>query len=98
MAIKSIVDLEPYRDAIETVARQYGASNIRVFGSVARGNATSDSDVDFLVTFADGVSLLDRAGLWLDLQDLLGCSVDVVDDRAIKPRLRQAILGDAVRL
>jgi hypothetical protein len=98
MVFTTISDLQSYREAIITLAQEHGASNIRVFGSVARGEAVDTSDVDFLVTFDDDVSLLDRAGLWLDLQDLLGCSVDVVDDRAIKPRLRESILRDAVHL
>jgi hypothetical protein len=98
MAIKSLKDLQAYREAIIALAQEHGASNVRIFGSVARGEATADSDIDFLVTFHEQVSLLDRAGLWLDLQDLLQCAVDLVDDRAIKPRLREAILEDAVHL
>jgi predicted nucleotidyltransferase len=97
-SIPSLAELRARRDEILRIAAQYGASNVRVFGSVARGEASPDSDVDFLVTFTRRVSLFDRAGLWLDLQALLNCRVDVVDDQAVKPALRSAILSDAVVL
>jgi predicted nucleotidyltransferase len=97
-SIPSLAELKARRDEILRIAAQYGASNVRVFGSVARGEASPDSDVDFLVTFTRQVSLFDRAGLWLDLQTLLNCPVDVVDDQAVKSALRSSILSDAVAI
>lgn len=71
---------------------------MRVFGSVARGEADEKSDIDLLVEFESGRSLLDHAGLRLELQDLLGCKVDVVSERGIKPRIRERVLREAVPL
>ena len=71
---------------------------MRVFGSVARREDDDKSDIDHLVEFESGRSLLDHAGLWLELQDLLGCKVDVVSERGIKPRIRERVLREAVPL
>ena len=90
--------LRAMRDQILQIAQKHGATNVRIFGSVARGEATENSDVDFLVAFNNQTSLLDRAGLLTDLQDLLHCAVDVVSDRAIKPYLSPYILKDAISL
>lgn len=85
-------------DAILQLAAQHRAFDVRVFGSVARGEARPDSDVDFLVRFHEGASLLDMVALWQDLQDLLGRSVDVVDEDGIKARFRHHILRDVIPL
>lgn len=66
------------RDAILKLAEQYGAYNVRIFGSAARGEARPDSDVDFLVEFREGASIFDAVGLWQDLTTLMGCEVDLV--------------------
>ena len=86
------------RDDILGIATRHGAFNVRVFGSVARGEADEDSDIDLVVAFEPDRSLLDHAALWLDLQELLGCKVDVVSDRGIKPRIRDRVLREAVPL
>lgn len=86
------------RDEILGIAARHGAFNVRVFGSVARGEADEDSDIDLVVAFEPDRSLLDHAALWLDLQELLGCKVDVVSDRGIKPRIRDRVLREAVPL
>jgi len=92
-------DLRVMRDQIIALAARHRASNVRVFGSVARGDATPDSDIDFLVTFEDGASLYDLSGLWQDLQELIGHSVDVVSDHAgLRDRFRQRITRDVVAL
>lgn len=96
--IPTLEALRARRDEIIALAERYGAYNLRVFGSVARGDATAESDVDLLVSYREGVSLLDVVAFWQDVQDLLQCKVDVVDDRAIKPRLRSKILRDMVPL
>ena len=85
-------------DEILRIAARHGAKNIRVFGSVARGDADAASDVDVLVDMEPGRSLLDMGGLLMDLQDLLGCSVDVVTERALRPRIRDRVLKEAVPL
>jgi predicted nucleotidyltransferase len=90
--------LKAKREDILRLARQWGAHDVRVFGSVARGDAGPQSDVDFLVRFEDGRSLLDHGGLLMDLRDLLGCEVDVVDDDAMRPRFRDRVLKEAVPL
>lgn len=90
--------LEKKREEILRTAAKHGARNVRVFGSVARGEADEESDLDLLVEMEPGRSLLDRAALWLALQEVLGRKVDVVSDRGIKPRIRERVLREAVPL
>ncbi|MGV8126556.1 MAG: nucleotidyltransferase family protein [Methanothrix sp.] len=90
--------LKSRREEILSIAARHGARNVRVFGSVARGEDDDKSDIDLLVEFESGRSLLDHAGLWLELQDLLGCKVDVVSERGIKPRIRERVLRESVPL
>ena len=87
-----------YRDQIVAAADRRGAHNIRVFGSVARGDQRHNSDIDLLVEFEPGRSLLDLTGLWLDLETVLGRKVDVVSSRGLKPRLSAEVMRDAVSL
>ncbi|HRD99981.1 MAG TPA: nucleotidyltransferase domain-containing protein [Ilumatobacteraceae bacterium] len=98
MATTSLAELRERRDEIIAVARARGASHVRVFGSVARGDATEASDVDFLVDLEPGRSLMDLGGLLMDLQDLLQRNVDVVTERGLRPRVAQRVLADAVEL
>ena len=86
------------RDEILRVAAAHGARNVRVFGSVARGEADEKSDVDFLVELEPGRSLLDHVALWQALEALLGCRVDVATERGLKPRIRDRVLGEAIAL
>jgi uncharacterized protein len=90
--------LRERRDAILRLAAKYGARNVRVFGSVARGEADDRSDVDFLVDLEPGRSLLDQAGLLVALQELLGQPVDVVTEQGLKERIRVRVLKEAVPL
>jgi uncharacterized protein len=92
----SIDDLARVREQILAVAARHGAGNVRVFGSVARGEADAASDIDFLVDFEPGRSLLDLAALLVDLEDLLGHPVDVVTEPGLKARIRQRVLAEAV--
>jgi predicted nucleotidyltransferase len=92
----SIDDLARVREQILAVAARHGAGNVRVFGSVARGDADAASDIDFLVDFEPGRSLLDLAALLIDLEDLLGHPVDVVTEPGLKARIRQRVLAEAV--
>lgn len=86
------------RDQILNMAAKRGVKRIRLFGSAARGDSGPGSDVDFLVEFEPGRSLLDQGGLLMDLQELLGCKVDVVSERALRPRYRERVLREAVPL
>src|SRR2546430_14263348 len=86
------------REEVLRVARRHGASNVRVFGSVARGEASPDSDVGFLVDMEPGRSLLDLGGLLMDLQELLGRRADVVTERGFRERVRERVLREAVPL
>lgn len=88
--------LESKREDILRIAAQHGARNIRVFGSVARGEARDDSDVDFLVEFETGTSLLTHAGLIVALEDLLGRKVDVAPEKTLKERIRDRVLSEAL--
>lgn len=84
------------REEILAMAARHGAGDVRVFGSVARGEAEHDSNLDLLVRFGPGASLLDLAGLQLDLTELLGVPVDVVDEGGL--RETDSIVTDAVPL
>ena len=86
------------RDEIIKVAAQHGARNVRLFGSVVRGEADERSDVDFLVDMESGRSLLDLGGLLMDLKDVLGRDVDVVTEKGLNPRIRDRVLREAVAL
>ena len=90
--------LREKRDAILEIARRYGASEVRVIGSVARGDATDASDVDLIVRFEAGRTLLDHGGLVMDLRELLGMRVDVIDEDAMRPRFREHAMAEAVPL
>jgi predicted nucleotidyltransferase len=90
--------IESRREALLAIARRRGVTSVRVFGSMARGDAGDDSDVDLLVTLAPGVSGLALGGLLLDAQDLLGRRVDVVTEQGLHPALRHRVLADAVPL
>jgi predicted nucleotidyltransferase len=90
--------LRAKRVDILRLAERWGAHDVRVFGSVARGDAGPQSDVDFLVAFDADRSLLDHGGLLMDLQDLLDCDVDVVSETGIRPRFRERILKEALPL
>ena len=87
--------LRERREEILQIAARHGAHNIRIFGSVVRGEARPDSDVDFLVDMEPGRSLFDMGGLLMDLRDALGCKVDVVTERGLKRRIRERIIKEA---
>ncbi len=84
------------RDDVLRIAAKYGAHHVRVFGSVAGGEADAQSDVDFLVDLEAGRSLLDLGGLQYELESLLHCPVDVVTERGLKARIRERALREAV--
>lgn len=90
--------LKRKRQKILALARQYGAMDVRIFGSVARGEADDRSDVDFLVRMEPGRSLFDMGGLLMDLESLLDRSVDVVTENGLRDRIRKRVLREAVPL
>ena len=90
--------LKKRKKEILRIASEYGAPKVRLFGSVARGEADEGSDIDFLVDLEAGRSLFDLGGLLMDLRELLGCEVDVVTERGLKARIRDRVLNEAVLL
>jgi predicted nucleotidyltransferase len=88
--------LAQHRGEVLRIADKYGARRLRVFGSVARGEADAQSDIDFLVDLEAGRSLLDLGGLQYELEALFHRPVDVVTERGLKPRIRDRILREAV--
>ena len=93
-----IKELKEKKEKIYSIASKYGATHIRIFGSVATGQTHPESDVDFLVDLAPGRSLFDLGGLLMDLHNLLGCKVDVVTEIGLRPRIRNRILNEAMPL
>ena len=94
MDIRQLV--ESKREDILRIAAEHGARNVRIFGSVARGDVGEDSDVDFLVEFKPGTSLLTHADMIVALEDLLGRKVDVAPEKTLKERVRDRVLSEAL--
>jgi len=90
--------LQSKHEDILRIAARYGAYNVRIFGSVARGEADSESDIDLLVNMETGRSLLDLCGFMIDLEELLGKKVDVVTEKGLRDRIRERVLKEAVAL
>lgn len=90
--------LDPNREEILAIAAKHGAYNVRVFGSVARGEANAKSDVDFLVELEPGRNLLDRIALIQELEGLLGRKVDVAKPENLHRYIRNQVLQEAVLL
>jgi len=90
--------LKQHRDEILRLSRQHGACEVRVFGSVARGDAAPGSDLDLLVSLEPGRNLLDLGGLLMTLQRLLGCRVDVMTEASLRGPVRERALREAIPL
>jgi len=90
--------LEEKREEILRICAKYGARNVRVFGSTARGEADEMSDIDLLVELEPERSLFDLGGLQYELERVVGCRVDVVTERGLKERIRLRVLKEAVPL
>lgn len=90
--------LAEHRVEILRIAERHGARNVRVFGSVARGEARPDSDLDLLVDLEPGRNLLDLGGLLMDLEESLGVQVDVITEKGLRERFRNRVLGEAVAI
>jgi predicted nucleotidyltransferase len=96
VSIEEIVRTQ--RENILRIAAYYGAYNVRIFGSVARKEADEQSDLDLLVDMEVGRSLFDLGGLQVELEELLGCPVDVVTEKGLRDRIRDRVLREAVPL
>lgn len=96
MSLEELVQAK--RNEILRTAAQHGAFNVRVFGSVARGEADEQSDVDFLVDMENGRSLFDLGDLLVELEELLGCHVDIVTEKGLRDRIRARILQETINL
>jgi len=94
----TLQELHDRRAQIQEIAAKHGVSSIRVFGSIARGESRPDSDVDFLVEAGPATSSWFPAGLILDLEEVLGRRVEVVEEAALNPRVRSSVVQDAVPL
>lgn len=90
--------LRRHRKQVLEIARRHGAHNVRLFGSHARGEADSESDIDLLVDLEAGRTLLDLGGLQYELEQLLGCKVDVVTVPGLKARIRDKVTKEAIPL
>jgi uncharacterized protein len=90
--------LKKERDTILAIADRYGVTNMRVFGSVARGEADAQSDIDFVVTLQKDWSLLEHIAFTQELEDLLGRKVDVVVEEGLRDIIRENVLNEAVPL
>lgn len=92
------MDIDEIRERARPVLQEHGVKEAAVFGSYARGEADQDSDIDILVTLEDDTSLLDVARLKNDLEDALGTDVDIVEDGALKPSIRDTVQDQLVAL
>ena len=90
--------LQQKRDDIRRIATKHGACNLRVFGSVARGEARPDSDIDLLIEKGPTTSSWFPAGLVLELEEMLGRRVEIVTEKALTPYLRDRVLSEAIPL
>lgn len=91
-------DLRKEREQIKKVAQKHGASNIRVFGSISRGEESPESDIDFLVDFEADRSLFDLVRLKLELEELLGHEVDLVTEKAMHRLIASRVIKEAIPL
>lgn len=90
--------LQQNRERVLETAARYGAYNIRIFGSVARGESTASSDIDLLVSMEPGRSLMDLGGLLYELRNLLGVEVDVITEKGLRACIREQVLSEAIPL
>lgn len=97
MSLKDLI--QEKREKILEIAANHGAFNVRLFGSVARGEETENSDIDFLIDYdLAKTSPWFPGGLLVDLEDLLGCKVDVVTEKSLHHLIKQRILKEAIKL
>lgn len=95
---RRVVAIPEIREDVRRIATAHGAANVRVFGSVGRGEQSSTSDLDLLVDMAKGRSLFDLVALSNELEESLGVEVDVVTEASLSPYVRDRVLDEAVAL
>ena len=96
MKMDKVEKIKQHRDEVIALAARYGVKNIRVFGSVVRGESDELSDIDLLVTLERGVTLMKMSALRRELEAILGCKVDVVSDNGLREQIRDKVLTEAV--
>jgi uncharacterized protein len=94
----TLKEIRKRREEILKIAQYHGAKNVRVFGSVARGETRPDSDLDLLVEFESGRSLFDLGGLVVDIEELIGCKVDVISENGLRSRFRNRVIQEAIAI
>lgn len=94
----TLEELRKFKPQIEAIARRYHASDIRITGSVARGEATEKSDIDFIVCFNEPISLFEKFHMRHELEDMLHVRVDLLAEDTIKPRYKPYLMQDATTL
>lgn len=94
----TLSEVQAQRDVILKIATRHGASNVRLFGSIARGTAVANSYLDLLVDLEPGRTLLDLGGLLMEMQEAIGMHVDVAMDRMLRQDLREQVLDEAIPL
>ncbi len=97
-AFMNIDEVKAKREDILNIAKKHGAYNIRIFGSVVRGEAKQDSDLDVLIDLEPNRSLFDHAALMIELQETMNCKVDVVTEKGLRPRIREVVLKEAISI
>jgi predicted nucleotidyltransferase len=95
---KEEMKIEEIKDAIVPILIRHHIKRAGIFGSIAKGDATSESDIDILVELGDQISLLEFVGIKYELEDLLGKKVDLVEYQAVKPRLKNQIMSEEIRI
>jgi uncharacterized protein len=95
---KEKMKIEEIKAAIKPILIRHHVKRAGIFGSMAKGNATSKSDIDILVELGDEISLLEFVGIKYELEDLLGRKVDLVEYQAVKPRLKNRIMSEEIRI
>ncbi|MDJ0729519.1 MAG: nucleotidyltransferase family protein [Crocosphaera sp.] len=91
--------IQEKREEILSLATKHGAFNVRIFGSVARGEETENSDIDFLIDYdLSKTSPWFPGGLLMDLEDLLGRKVDIVTEKSLHPSIKEKVLKEAIKL
>ena len=96
--VVTLSDIQAKRAEILKLAERHGAHHVRVFGSVVRGTSGPSSDVDILVRLEPGRSLIDHIALMQDLAEMLGVNVDIVDEDAMHPLIRDKVLTEGLPL
>jgi hypothetical protein len=95
---KEEMKIEEIKDAVVPILIRHHIKRAGIFGSIAKGDATSESDIDILVELGDQISLLEFVGIKYELEDLLGKKVDLVEYQAVKPRLKNQIMSEEIRI